>query len=230
MNTVKNINQDTSVLKWGGWIGILGGVFMIISMIVAMVFVPADPPTYSELVARFPDVLPLRVAENVFYLIGLVSGIPLALSVFWSLRKSSLAPALFGTALVSTGLISMIVMATPHVAHSRISDLYQMSGTTPAAQETLGLMWQATWGITDIPLYVGFFVGTLGFILIGIATFGSPEYGKILRWVCVALGTLGFAAATLQFIFPSADYGAVSFLTYIILYFVLGVKICRLAK
>ncbi len=156
MKSIENINQENSVLKWGGLIGILGGIFMMVSMVVATVFVPAEPPIYTELVARFPDVLPLRVAENLFYLLGLVSGIPLLLAVFWSLRKSSFAPALFGTALVITGLISMIVMATPHVAHNKISDLYQMAETTPTAQETLGLIWQATWGITDTPLYVGF--------------------------------------------------------------------------
>ena len=199
-------------------------------MVIAFSFVPAEPPTLAGLVARFPDVLLARVAENLFYLLGLVAGIPLVLSVFWSLRKTSLASALFGSALAITGLISMIVMATPHVAHSRISELYQMQGTTPEAQETLGLLWQATWGVTDTPLYVGFFVGTLGLTLLGIAAFGSPDYGKILRWVVVLIAALGFVAATLQFIVPSSDIGAASFFTYVILYFVLGAKTSRLAK
>lgn len=230
MNSQIIVDQEKSILKWGGMTGIIGGLALILSMIVAVGFVPAEPPTLAELVARFPDVLLLRVAENLFYLLGLVAGIPLVLSVFWSTRKTSLAPALFGSALAIVGLVSMIVMATPHVAHNRISELFQMADTTPAAQETLGLLWQATWGITDTSLYVGFFVGTLGFLLIGIATFGSADYGKVIRWVCVVLGALGFVAATLQFITPSSDYGAVSFITFIILYFVLGVKIFRQAK
>lgn len=230
MNSTNNMMQEKSVLKWGGWIGILGGIFFIISMTVATVLVPGDPATNAGLVARFPDVLPARVVENLFYLLGLVAGIPLALAFFCSTRKSSLAPALFGSALVITGLISMIVMATPHIAHNRISDLYQTAGTTPAVQETLGLMWQATWGVTDTPLYVGFFVGMLGFIFIGIATFGSPDYGKILRWVCLVVGALGFAAAALQLINPASDFGAISFFAYIIFYFVLGIKFNRLSK
>lgn len=230
MNKQQITDQEKNVLRWGGMAGIIGGFVFIISMVVAFGFVPAEPPTLAELVARFPDVLLLRVAENLLYLLGLVAGIPLILSVFWSVRKTSLAPALFGSALVIIGLVSMIVMATPHVAHNRISDLYQMHGTTQAAQETLGLIWQATWGITDTPLNVGFFVGTLGFILVGIATFGSPDYGVVLRWACVVLGTLGFAAAVFQFITPASDIGAVSFFTYIIFYFVLGIKTFGLSK
>lgn len=230
MDSTINVKQEKSILKWGGGISILGGAFFIISMVVALVFVPEDPETFTGLVARFPDVLPLRVAENLFYLLGLVAGIPLTLSVFWSLRKNNLAPALFGSALLSVGLISMIVMATPHVAHNRISELYQLTTITAPEQETLGLMWQATWGITDTPLYVGFFVASLGFILIGIATFGSSDYGKVLRWVCLVLGVAGFAAATAQFIAPGSDFGAISFITYILFYFILGVKSLQLAK
>ena len=230
MNTSQNIDQDLSVLKWGGLAGLLGGIILILSMIVAFTFVPADPPTFAELVARFPDIQMFRVAENVLYLLGLVAGIPLVLAVFWSMRKTNLAPALFGSVLVIVGLICMIAMATPHVAHSPLSEIYHSVGTTLEAQETLGLIWKATWGVTDTPLYVGFFVGMLGFTLLGVATFGSPDYGKVLRWVCVVIGALGFGAALLQMISPSSDIGAISFFAYIILYFVLGGKIARLAK
>ena len=230
MNSSQISTQEKSVLKWGGLAGILGGIIFILSMIVAVIFVPADPPTFAGLVARFPDVQILRVAENTLYLLGLVAGVPLVLAVFWSMRKTNLAPALFGSALVIVGLICMISMATPHIAHSPLSEIYHSSGISPEAQETLGLIWQATWGITDTPLYVGFFVGMLGFILLGIATFNSPDYGKILSWTSVALGVVGFAAAVLQFITPASDIGAISFFVYLIYYFVLGVKITKLSK
>ncbi|MGB2955870.1 MAG: hypothetical protein WBB64_07865 [Anaerolineales bacterium] len=230
MNTSQIIDQDKSVLKWGGLAGILGGIILILSMAVVVGFVPADPPTFAELVARFPDVQTIRVVENILYLLGLVAGIPLALAVFWSMRKTNLAPALFGSVLVIVGLICMIAMATPHVAHSFLSEIYHSAGTTLEAQETLGLIWKATWGVTDTPLYVGFFVGMLGFTLLGAATFGSPDFGKATRWVSVVLGAAGLVTALLQLITPTSDIGAVSFFAYIILYFVLGGKIARLAK
>ena len=230
MNNPQMIDQEKSVLRWGGLAGILGGIILILSMVVAVVFVPADPPRFSELVARFPDVQILRVVENVSYLLGLVLGIPLIIALFFSLRKNCLAPALFGSALSVVGLIGMIVSATPHVAHSTLSEIYHMQGTTPEAQETLGLIWQATWGVMDAPLYVGFFVGTLGFTLLGVAMFGSQDFGKGLRWVSVVLGAAGFVAALLQLIDPASDIGALSFISYIIFYFILGIKIYRLSR
>jgi len=230
MNNPQMIEQEKSVLRWGGLAGILGGIISILSMVVAVGFVPADPPTLTELVARFPDVQILRVAENVLYLLGLVSGLPLILALFFSLRKTSLAPALFGSTLSIVGLIGMIVSATPHVAHSPLSEIYHTPGTTLEAQETLGLIWQATWGVMDAPLYVGFFVGMLGFTLLGVAMFGSQDFGKSLRWVSVLLGAAGLVAALLQLIDPASEIGAVSFFAYIILYFVLGKKIYRLSK
>jgi len=229
MDSSKKFDQEKSVLRWGGLAGIIGGVIFILSMVVVG-FIPADPPTYAGLVARFPDVIMLRVAENVLYLLGLVAGIPLILALFMSLRKTSLAPALFGSALGIVGLIAMIAFATPHVAHSPLSEIYQSPETTLEAQETLGLIWKATWGVTDTPLYVGFFVGMLGFTLLGIAIFKSPDFGKVLPWVSVVIGSVGFIAALLQLITPTSDIGAVSFFAYIVLYFVLGTKINRLSK
>jgi hypothetical protein len=230
MNNPLMIDQEKSVLRWGGLAGILGGIILILSMVVVVVFIPADPPSFTELVARFPGVQMIRVVENVLYLLGLVLGIPLILALFWSLRKTCLAPALFGCALGIVGLIGMIVSATPHVAHSPLSEIYHMPGTTPEAQETLGLIWQATWGVMDAPLYVGFFVGMLGFTLLGVAMFGSPAFGKGLRWVSVVIGAAGLAAAFLQLVTPASDVGAVSFFAYIIFYFLLGIKIYRLTK
>jgi hypothetical protein len=230
MNNPQMIEQEKSVLRWGGLAGILGGVILILSMVVVVVFVPADPPSFTELVARFPEVQILRVAENVLYLLGLVLGIPLILALFWSLRKTSLAPALFGSAWSIVGLIGMIVSATPHVAHSPLSEIYHMPGTTLEAQETLGLIWQATWGVMDELLYVGFFVGMLGFTFLGVAMFGSPAFSKGLRWASVVIGVVGLAAAFLQLVTPASDIGAISFFAYIIFYFVLGWKIYRLSK
>jgi len=230
MNNPQIIEQEKSVLRWGGLVGILGGIFFILSMVVAVGFIPADPPTFTELVARFPEIQILRVAENVFYLLGLVLGIPLILALFFSLRKTSLAPALFGSAFSIVGLIGMIVSATPHVAHSPLSEIYHTPGITLEAQETLGLIWQAIWGVTDAPLYVGFFVGMLGFTLFGVAMFGSQSFGKGLCWMCVVLGAAGFVAALLQLINPASDFGGLSFIAYIIFYFVLGIKIYRLSK
>lgn len=230
MENLIKTEQEKSVYRWGGFSGILGGICFIISMIVAIGFIPVDPANLTEFVARFPEIQFLRVAENILYLLGLVLGITLILALFVYLRKTNLAPALFGSALGLVGLVSMIVSATPHVAHSPIAELYHSPGTSIETQETLGLIWQAIWGVVDGPLYVGFFVGMLGFTLLGIAMFKAPDFGQILCWVSTVIAGVGFTAALLQLITPSSDIGAVSFFAYIILYFVLGVKVYRLSK
>ena len=230
MENSQMIKQENSVLRWGGLSGIIGGILFILSLVVAMVLIPAAPANLTELVARFPDVHILRVAENGLYLFGLILGVPLFLALFWAIKKTSLAPALFGSALGIVGLISMAISATPHVAHFSLSELYQSPGVSPEAQATLGLMWEATWGLFNAPLYVGFLVGMIGFTLVGIGMFGSQKFGKGLSWVIMVLGAAGIIAAFLQMIDPASLIGMVPFFAYIIFYFVLGIKVYKLSK
>ena len=230
MDNSQMMEQEKSVLRWGGLGGILGGILFILSMIVAQGLIPPAPSELTELIARFPSVHILRVAENGLYLLGLVLGVPLFLTLLWTLRKTGLAPALFGGALGIVGLISMAISATPHVAHYPISELYQTMGTTPEAQATLGFMWEATWGVFNAPLYVGFFVGMIGFTLIGVAMLSSQAYSKGLGWMTVVLGAAGVVAAFLQMVDPASYIGVVPFFGYIIFYFVLGSKVFRLSK
>ena len=91
-------------------------------------------------------------------------------------------------------------------------------------------MWQATWGLFDAPLYVGFLVGMIGFTLIGVAILGSPDFGKGFGWMSIGLGAAGLVAAVVQMIDPASVVGVVSFFAYIILYFALGWKVYRLSR
>jgi len=230
MESKQIASQEKQVYQWGGLAGILGGVLLILSIVVASVFVPNDTSTYAELVARFPSIQMMRVVENLLYMFGLVCGVLLSASLFWALRRSALAPAFFGSILVVVGLVSMIISATPHVAHNNVSEMYQTFGKTPAAQETLGFIWQAIWGVMDASLYVGFLVGMLGFVFLAIAMFRSADFGKGLCWVSIVIAAAGSAAAVIQMITPGSDIGAVSFFAYLIFEFILGIKVVKLAK
>ena len=70
----------------------------------------------------------------------------------------------------------------------------------------------------------------LGFTLLGIATFNSPDFGKGLSWVITVIGAAGLAAAKMQMIAPGSDFGAISFFAFIIFDFVLGIKVFKLSK
>jgi len=230
MNNPQMIEQEKSVLRWGGLAGILGSIILVLVMVFVAVAIGSGPDDLNDVVARFPDIHMLRVIENGVYLVGLLLEILLFLALFYALRKDSLAPALFGSALGIVGLISMAISATPHVAHHPLSEIFQAAGTTAEAQEAIAIMWQGTWGVFNAPLYVGFFVVPLGIILLGMAMFGASDFGKGLGWMSVVIGVLAFVAAISQMIDPAGDIGALSYIAPIIFYFVLGIKTYRLSK
>jgi hypothetical protein len=231
MNDLLKIEQEKSVLRWGGLAGMLGSILFIFAMIVVSVFVPPDPAELAEWVMRFPDIRVIRIVENGIYLGALILEIPLFLSLYFALRKTSLAPALFGSTFGILGLLSMIVSATPHVAHVPLSDLYHATGGVPPADlATLAILWQATRGIFDAMLYIGFFVVPIGLFILGLGMFGTLDFGRGFSWTILALGVVGFMAAVFQMIYPSSIIGVGSYFACLISYFVLGWKTYSLSK
>jgi len=231
MNNSQQIEQEKSVLRWGGLAGMLGGFLFILAMVV-VVMGPAgeDPTDLAGWVTRFPDIKSARVLENIVYLMALILAVPLYLALYRALRRTSLAPALFGSVLGIVGLTAMIVSATPHVAHHPISDLYHMPGATPAGQASLALMWQATKGILDAMLYVGFFVVPIGSILLSVGMLGTPTFGKVWGGVGLVLGVVGLVTAVLQIIDPPSMIGAASYFTIILFCFIMGWKVYSVSK
>lgn len=188
-----------------------------------------DPVDAAGWVTRFPDIKAARIVENSLYLGGLILGILLVLVLYRALRETSLAPALFGGILGAVGLAILAAGALPHVATAPLSDLYHDPGTTPTDQATLALMWQATWAVFDALLAVGFIVLLLGLTALGVAMLGTPAFGKSLGWASVVLGVLGLIAAILNMV-ETPTIGAVSFLTMIIFFLVLGWKVYSLSR
>jgi hypothetical protein len=230
MNDVQKIEQEKRVLQWGGLAGMLGGILFISVMVFVGVFMPPDPADLVGWVTRFPDIRATRVVENVIYLVALILVVPLFLALYRALRKTSLAPALFGSTLGIVGLVAMIVSAIPHVAHNTLSDLYHAPGATSGDQATLALLWQAIRSINDQILYVGFFVVPIGLILLGVAMFGGPAFGKGFGGVSVILGVIGLVAAVLQIVDPASMIGAGSYFAGVIFYLVLGWKVYSLSR
>jgi hypothetical protein len=232
MDDLQKMDQEKSVLRWGGLSGILGGLLFIVAFVVVIVGPVGieDPADLAEWATRFPDIKAARVVENVVYLLALILEVPLFLALYRALRRTNLAPALFGSVLGILGLTVMAVGATPHVAHAPLSDLYQASGATPADQATIALMWQATWGIFDAMLYVGFIVVPIGLGLLGVAMFAAPAFGKGFGGVTLVLGLAGLVAAIIQMVDPASAIGAGSYFACLILYFALGWKVYSVSK
>jgi hypothetical protein len=226
------MEQEKSVLRWGGLAGMLGGILFILTWVVLLAGPVGleDPADLAGWVTRFPDIRGARILENGIYLVALILEVTLFLALYRALRRTSLTPALFGSVLGIMGLTVMMVSTTPHVAHAPLSDLYHAPGATPVDQATLALLWQAIKGIFDAMLYVGFFIVPIGLITLGVAMLGSPTFGKGFGWMSVVLGVVGLVAAILQLVDTSSMSGAGSYFASLIFYFVLGWKVYSLSR
>jgi magnesium-transporting ATPase (P-type) len=232
MNNVQKMEQEKSVLRWGGLAGLLGGILHILTFVVVLAGPVGleEPADLEEWVIRFPDIRAARIVENGLYLVALILGVILFLALYRALQRTNLAPALFGSVLGILGLVVLAAGALPHVATAPLSDLYHASGATPEEQATLALMWQAAWGIFDALLAVGFFVVTIGLIALGVAMLGAPAFGKGFGWVSVVLGVVGLAAAVFNIVDPASMIAAVTFFAIIIYQLVLGWKVYSLSR
>jgi len=231
MKDLQKMEQEKSVLRWGGLAGMLGGLLFILSFVVVAVGPVGmeEPADLAGWVTRFPDIKAARIVENSLYLGGLILGVLLVLALYRVLRETSLAPTLFGSVLSILGLVVLAAGALPHVATAPLSDLYHAPGATPADQATLALMWQATWGIFDALLAAGFLVLPLGLMALGVAMLGTPAFGKGFGVLSVLLGLVGLVAATFNMV-ESSMIGALSFFAMIIFFLVLGWKVYSLSR
>jgi hypothetical protein len=232
INSIQMMEQEKTVLRWGGLAGMLGGILLILTWVVILAGPVGmeDPADLAGWVTRFPDIRAARVIENGIYLVALILEVMLFLALYRALRGTSLAPALFGSVLGILGLTVFMVGALPHVAHAPLSNLYHAPGATPGDQATLAILWQATWGIFDAILYVGFFVMPVGLLALGVAMLGAPAFGRGFGWMSVVIGVVGLVAAVLQMVDPSSMIGAGSYFASLIFYLVLGWKVYSLSR
>ena len=225
---MKAMEEEKSLLRWGGLAGILGAIFLILAFVTRIAFVGLDPA--DTLVMRFPDARAALTVENSLYLVALILWVTQFLALYRALRGTSLAPALFGSVLGILGLVVLAAGALPHVATAPISDLYHAPGATPEDQATLVLLWQATQGIFDALLAVGLLLLLIGLIVLGVAMLGAPAFGKGFGGVSVVLGVIGIVAAFANLVDPPSPIAAVVFLELIVFTLVLGRKVYSLSS
>jgi hypothetical protein len=230
MTSFQNDEQKKSLLRWGGLSGIIGGVLFICAMAFVIIFIPSEPATLKEWLMRFPEIKMGRTVENLIYLTALLFVIPLFISMYMTLKNTHLPSALFGSVISIIGLTSMVIFATPHIAHSKISDLFHTLELSIQEQESVAILWQSTWGMFDAGLYIGFFTVPIGFILLGIAMYKNEHFGKGFGLTSQIIGILGFIAGVLQIVDPASFVGALSYFSLIFYSFIFGVKTYRVSK
>jgi magnesium-transporting ATPase (P-type) len=228
MSDLQKIEQEKSVLRWGGLAGILGAIVFILVFVIVIVFVGLDPAELE--VVRFPDIRAVRTVENSLYLVTLMLWVTHFLALYRALRGTSLAPALFGSGLGLLGLVVLAAGALPHVAFAPLSDLYHAPGATPEEQATLVLLSHATQGIFDELFIVGLVLLPIGLIALGVAMLGTPAFEKRFGGVSLALGVAGVVAASVLLVDPLSPIGIVGVFALIVFHLVLGWKVYSLSR
>ena len=229
MDHVPTTQSERSVLRWGGLAGMLSAVLLLVVFGIVGAFVGTDPAAPEGLVARFPDIRAARIVENGLYLAVIALWFIHLTALYHTLRGHRLAPALFGRALATLGLVALAVGALPHIATTPISDLYHAPGATPEQQAALVLLWQATQGMFDALLVTGLLVLAVGLIALGLAMRETPAFGTRYGGLTIGLGVVGFASALVGLVEVS-EIVAIGMFALIIFHLVIGWKTYRLSR
>lgn len=225
-----SLDDDRTILRWGGLAGIAGGILFIFVFVFVGAVVGADPAGPAGAISRFPEIRALRTIENGLYLAVLVLWVTHFLALYRALRGTGSAWALFGSVLGIVGLVVLAAGALPHAATVGISDLYHGPGATPEDRATLVLLWQATQGIVNALLVTGLVVLPLALLALGAAMLGSPDFGRTYGWASVAFGTAGAGAAVALLVDPLSFIAVVGFFALIAFHLALGWKSVSLSR
>jgi hypothetical protein len=231
--STKNISekeQENSVLRWGGLAGLLAGIIFVVSIVYQVVFIgTGTTASGAGPVMRFPGLHTQIIVGQTLFLIGTVLSMPLFLAIYRALRKSSLAPAIFGTGLSFLGLAVLAVESEPNVAMAPISDQYHAAGATAAQQATAVQLWQATQGVFNQFDTCAYIFLSIGLIFLGLAMFRAPSVGKVLGGVTAAFGVAGLFGVAL-FAVTSAMFSIFAILTFVLFPLLIGWKVHSLSS
>lgn len=230
MGSLPFVYGGKRLLRWGGLAGLLGGALMLFVFVFVGAVVGPDPAGPEGPVARFPEVSAARTLENSLYLVVMALWAIHVVALSRTLSGVDLAPALFGSVLAIAGLTVLAAGALPHVATSRLSDLYHAPGATPRDQATVALLWQANQGIFDALLAVGLVLLPIGLVGLGVAMLRAPAFGRASGAATVALGVTGIGAASVFVLDPRSPFVVVVFLALIVFHLILGWKLVRLSN
>lgn len=224
------MENEKSVLRWGGLAGILGSIIFLLVFAIVIVFVGPEPARTKGFLMSFPDVRAAHTVENTLYLMALLLYVIHLLALHRALRGTSAAPALFGSALGVLGLGVLAVGAIPHIVQARLSDIYHAPGATPGEQEAAVLMWELSQGIFDALLVTGLFIVPIGYLVLGVAMFSAPAFGKWFGSMSMGLGVAGVVAASVLLIGPVSAIAVIGILALIVFHLVVGWKVYSLSS
>ncbi len=220
------MNEEQNAMRWGGLAGMLSPIFTILTAITLFGFTPQAPSDTYGTIMRYPDVRVAYAVGETFSLFSVALALAFYLGMCLALRRGNLALALWGTGLSMLGLAVLSAQGAPRVAFGAISDLYHASGATVQDPATLALIWQATESIFLEMDTAALIYQTLGYIVLGIAMFRNPAFGKRLGGITIVLALAGLAGLHLLGI-NSPAFAPLGLFVFLLLPLFLGWKVYR---
>jgi len=224
------MENEKSVLRWGGLAGILAFIVWIVEM---PLYGFVDPFTPEGLM-RFTDVRAALGMSTILMMTIAFLSVALVLALYRALRGTNLAFALFGSVLGVIGyIVTALGDASTFFAFAPISDLNQAPAATPETQAMVVLLWQATQGITNTFFFVGSLFMMMCFIVLGVAMLRAPAFGRRFGGVSIVLGVIGVVGVVAS-LFVTGETGmqvmGVVVFTNIIFLPLFGWKVYRLSR
>lgn len=219
------VANERSLLRWGGLAGIVGAIVFLCSIIYQVAFVGTGTTAAGAgPVIRFPGLQTQIIVGQTLFLVGVLLFVPLFIALSLALRRSSLAPALFGGFLSFLGLAVLAVESEPNVAMAQISAQYHAAGATAVQQATAVQLWQATQGMFNEFDTCAYIFLSVAFIFLGVAMLRAPSFGKILGGLSAAFGVAGLVALA-SFPVDSGSFAPFALITFAIFPLLMGWKL-----
>lgn len=225
-----SMEQERSVLRWGGLAGLLGGVIFVASIVYQVAFIGTGTTAPgSGPIMRFPGLQTQIIVGQTLFLVGTILLVPLFLALYRSLRGSNLAPALFGVGLSFLGLAVLAVESEPNVAMAQISAQYHAAGATAAQQAAAVIAWQAAQGMFNEYDTCAYIFLSVGFIILGLAMLKASGFGRAYGGLTTAVGVVGLIGVAATPV-TSAIFAIPAALTFVVFPLLLGWKVYALSK
>jgi hypothetical protein len=214
-------NQDRQLSRWGGVAGLAGAVLMLGAGVVVGVLGLPDASDVETL-TDFADIKSGRIAENTLYLGALMMFALHTFVLYRLLEEVHPAAALFGTVTAAFGLVIMAASSLLHVATSPLADLYTDPDTPPEGLQSIEYAWHGAQSVFDTMLTTGILLVPIGIVLLGVAMWSAPAFGRRLTLLSLGLGTVGIVGAAIAVIDPGSASSAVSVLATVAFYLSTG--------
>ena len=216
------MGEDTSVLRVGGWAGVVAGVFIVLVLIT---FVLASPPPlgeHEETLANFPEDRTLLTVSADLFQVALLLLIAFLAALYWSLREPSRVFARIGLGSGVLGLVLYLVTIGGFLlALIAFSGLYE--GAAVSDRPVVVATYAAVLTLINAGGLAALLLIGLAFVAFGLAMRGSQDFGEGLAWLSVVLGIVAV-------LFTILVLEAVAIIAIVVFALVLGWKVYSLSK